>query len=66
MLAIAGESRFRVAQVGPDFLIPAEPIQLPPSTVDLIVEIDGHEKRRSLYLPDGVRAAVVRTPIQAA
>jgi len=66
MHVVAGENRFRVAQVGPDFLIAAEPTQLPPSTVELIVEIDGQEKRRLIYLPDGVRPSVVRTPITAA
>ena len=66
MHAITGKDRFEVAQIGPDFMIVAESIELPPITAELIVQIDGQEKRRRLYLPNGVQKTVTRTPIQAA
>lgn len=66
MHAVAKGQRFEVAQVGPDFMIATESIELPPTTVDLVVQIDGQEKRRRLYLPDGVRKTVTRTPIKCA
>lgn len=66
MYAIAGQRRFAVAQVGPDFMIVTESVQLPPIAVELVAEIDGQIKRRSVYLPNGVQTGVVRTPIEAA
>lgn len=52
-----------VAQVGPDFIILAGAGEMPPSTGDLVVVIDGNERRRTLALPDGIRAGRLKTPI---
>jgi hypothetical protein len=66
MQAIAGKHCLAVAQVGPDFMIVESPIELPPMPAELIVEIDGHAKRRSIYLPDGIRKTASRTRISPA
>lgn len=66
MHVIAGRNHLGVAQVGPDFMIVEDPIELPPTPAELVVQIDGHEKRRSIYLPDGIQKAILRTRIASA
>lgn len=56
-------TRLGVAQLGPDFAILATRVNLPATTAELVVQIDGHEKRRTVYLPDGVQASVNRTTL---
>lgn len=65
MHLVAGDHRLAVAQAGPDFLILESPAELPPTRAELVVEIDGHEKRRSIYLPEGIRSKASRTRITA-
>lgn len=52
-----------VAQAGPDFIIMATRTDLPATTTELVVQIDDREKRRTLYLPDGIQSSVNRTAI---
>lgn len=58
-----GSRRLAIVQVGPDFMILAEPVEIPPTRGELVVEIDGDEKRRTIYLPEGIRATDIQTPI---
>lgn len=42
-----------LAQVAPDWVIPAEPMDLPPCDVDVVVWVDGEEDVRRMHLPEG-------------
>ena len=63
MQLIAGAQSLAVAQVGPDFAILKTPVDLEPTRAELVVEIDGNEIRRTVYLPEGARAAEIETRI---
>jgi len=63
MHLIVGAQCFAVAQVGPDFMILETPVDLPPTQGELVVRIDGDEKRRSIDLPHGARATDAETRI---
>ena len=66
MYLTVGSRLMGVAQVGPDFMILDEPVELPPGCGELLVELDGDKKRRSIDLPDGIRPTDVRTRIAPA
>lgn len=55
--------RLAVVQTGPDFVILENPVDLPRGRAELVVQIDGNEKRRRVSLPDGVCANENRTRI---
>jgi hypothetical protein len=63
MQMVVNAHSFAVAQIGPDFLVLSEPADLPPGQAELVVEVDGSEKRRTIFLPDGVCAADEQTRI---
>ncbi len=50
-------SVLRIGQLGPDFLILRNPIEHPPSDAEIMVSIDGHERRWTIRLPDGISVA---------
>jgi hypothetical protein len=47
----------RLAQVAPDWVIPAEPMNLPACDVDVVVWVDGEEDVRHMHLPHGRSAS---------
>lgn len=57
---------FRIAQLGPGFMILRPPVVLPPGTGgEVVVCIDGAESRFPVRLDHGSNASQVRTPISA-
>lgn len=66
MYLVISSQRIGVAQVGPDFMILDEPMELPAGRGELVVEVDGNERRRVVNLPDGLRASEMRTQIAPA
>jgi hypothetical protein len=54
----------RVAQMGGDFIILAEPVDYPPTNAELTLEIDGEMEKWSVYLPKGIRKNRPRTPVE--
>jgi hypothetical protein len=54
---------FSIGQLGPNFMILEDVPDLPPGEADIIMSIDGHEKRWTVFLPDGVVASEPRTRI---
>jgi hypothetical protein len=46
---------YEVAQVGPDYLIFREPVQLSPCEGLLSIAIDGNERLRTVRLTDGAQ-----------
>jgi len=61
-LSVAGRT-FKIRQLGPDFIILAEPIDCPPAEGEIVVSIDGRVKRWNVNLPDGIVAQASETRI---
>ncbi len=59
-LEVAGQS-LPIAQLGSDFLILEQPVELPVTLGDVVMRIDASERRWSVSLPDGLSAAAQRT-----
>ncbi len=43
-----------VAQLGPDFLLMDHPINHPPTTASMVLQVDQHERRWNVRLPSGM------------
>ena len=54
-----------IAQLGPDFLILAQPAGHPPAEAEITLSIDGHVQRWAVYLPYGIVPERLKTPIGA-
>jgi hypothetical protein len=52
-----------IAQLGPDFLVPANPVDQPPAEGEIALSIDGQESRWSVWLDDGMSLLQRRTRI---
>jgi hypothetical protein len=52
-----------IAQFGPDFLILEKPADHSPTNGEILMSIDGHERRWTVYLPDGLVAGQLKTRI---
>ena len=55
-----------VGQLGPDFLLLDAPIDHPPTTARLFFAVDGDERERPVFLPEGIAAASRRVAISKA
>ena len=53
-----------LSQVAPDFVVFADSIELPPCEGRCVVIIDGEESVRHVYMPNGVKRDVWKTPIE--
>ena len=49
-------SRLRIGQMGPDFLILDDTAAYPPGGAEIVMSIDGRERRWTVRLPDGISA----------
>jgi hypothetical protein len=54
-----------ISHLGPDYLILARPVDHPPAPAEIIVSIDGNQRRRAVYLPAGLSTESRRVPIAA-
>jgi hypothetical protein len=52
-----------IAQLGPDFLILADPVLHPPTDGEIFFSVDGHESRWIVHLPEGIEPSKRRTRI---
>jgi hypothetical protein len=52
-----------IGQLGPDFLILRDPTDHPPAEAEIVMSIDGEERRWNVHLPDGISVDKVRTKI---
>ena len=52
-----------VAQLGPDFVIFAEPVDLPPVQGEMWLSVDGHQTSWRVDLPQGASAETQKTPL---
>jgi len=65
MQLLVGDQSLRIAQLGPDFLVLAEPAQLAPTTAEIVLQVDGRVSRRAVRLPEGATAADPEVPISS-
>jgi hypothetical protein len=52
-----------IAQLGQDFLVLEQPIDLPPSPAEVFLSIDGRESTWPVFLADGINSQIARTRI---
>ncbi len=52
-----------VAQLGPDFITVRNAADHPPADAEIVMSIDGRERRWNVYLPDGISADKPNTKI---
>ena len=64
MRLVTTDVELPIAQLGPDFLILETPTDLMTSEAEIILQVDASERRWSVILPDGLRAARLRTRIE--
>jgi len=69
-LVLPGGDSLPVAQSGPDFLILEQPENRPPTSAELVIEVDGSVSRYPCFLANGISGARVtverqREPIGA-
>jgi hypothetical protein len=56
-------SVLKISDLGPDFLILAQPIDHPPAQAEIVMSVDGKEDRWPVWLPAGLSPASQRTEI---
>jgi hypothetical protein len=56
-------SVLKISQLGPDFLMLAQPVDHPPAHAEIVMSIDGKQSRWAVRLPAGLSAASRRTDI---
>lgn len=54
----------RLSQVAPDWIIASEPVDLPPFDAEVVVVIDGKERRTLVRLGQGMTRDDEFTPVQ--
>ncbi len=63
LLTLKGGEILSIGQLGPTFLILDDAVDLPPCDGEIMLSVDGRERRWRVALPEGVRPGIVRTPI---
>jgi hypothetical protein len=53
-----------LSHVAPDWIIPQEPIALPPTPGVVVVEVDGIQHRRPVHLAQGISTSSRRATVQ--
>ena len=61
-LYVNGEA-LPIAQLGPDFLILKSPCEHPPARAEIVMSIDGNEKRWKVHLVEGIAVGHRKTRI---
>lgn len=50
----ANGQRLALAQVGPDYCVVRQGVATPPTEAQLVIEIDGNERRKRIFLESGI------------
>lgn len=60
---VVGDQTLELGQIGPDLIHVRTPVSLPPCDADVVMHIDGRERRWPVRLPDGIssHSRLVRT-----
>lgn len=61
---VIGERVLPLAQVGPDRIVLRESADCPPTAAEIVMHVDGRERRWPVYLPDGISPTCKITPIR--
>jgi hypothetical protein len=56
-------SALKISHLGPDYLILSQPLDHPPAEAEIVMSIDGKQRRWAVRLPAGVSTRAVRTSI---
>jgi hypothetical protein len=62
---VVGDRTISLSQVGPHFVLLAEPTDLPPGPAEVHVNVDGHVHCRKVYLVDGINPTSTRIRIDS-
>lgn len=60
---ITEHGAIRLAQIGPDYVIVADPLDLPPCKAEIVMRADNHELRWPVRLVEGIRATDLQTAV---
>jgi hypothetical protein len=63
MRLLANGRSYRIAQLGPDFLILRDKVDSPPTEGEITLNVDGHEESWRVHLPDGLTPMQTKTPV---
>ncbi len=55
-----------VLQMGPDFLLVERPVNHPPASASVVLQVDQSERRWNVTLPGGISAGTNRVAIETA
>jgi hypothetical protein len=55
---VFAEQIVSLAQVAPEWVIARSPVELPAGNAQVVVEVDGQEFKREVYLPEGMTRAL--------
>lgn len=51
---LVGERRLSIGQMGPDFVVLRSAIEHPPGDAEILMVVDGVERRWWVHMPDGI------------
>jgi hypothetical protein len=57
-------STFSISHMGPNFIRLGNPAEHAPTEAEIVLIIDGHEKRWPVHLPEGLRLDHGRIPVK--
>jgi hypothetical protein len=57
---------FPIAHMGPNYLRLRNGVEQPPVSGEVILVVDGHESRWSVFLPEGLHSGQERVPVAKA
>jgi hypothetical protein len=56
-------SALRISHLGPDYLILSQPVDHPPADAEILMSVDGNQRRWPVRLPAGLSTASLRATI---
>ncbi|MGH7128803.1 MAG: hypothetical protein ACREIV_09550, partial [Planctomycetaceae bacterium] len=67
---VVGRKTWPLSKIGPGHVVPKEPMELDPCDAEIVMTVDGDERRWAVYLIDGavpfdrvIRATVTQTTV---
>ena len=63
-LSVNGQT-LKIGQLGPEFIILDDPIDLPPCEAEITMSVDGRERRWAVWLVNGISTGEPRVEISA-
>jgi len=60
-----GDTVMPLAQVAPDWIIPVQARDLPPTTGTVVISVDGRQHRHGVFLPRGMSHNSIQVAIES-